>query len=225
MTNKTLQLAPEVQEYLLAHSLREPELLARLRAETATLPQARMQIAPEQGQFMALLVRLIGARKALEIGSFTGYSALCTVLAMPSNGRLIACDTSEEWTAIAQRYWQEAGVRDRIDLRLAPATETLDKLLVQGEADSFDFVFIDADKQNYTTYYDYALKLLRPGGLIAIDNVLWSGQVADPEDQKPGTRAIRDFNARLKDDARVDLSMVPIADGLTLARKRETHSA
>lgn len=220
MSNKTVSLTDPLYDYLLAVSLREPEVLQRLRAETARLPMANMQIAPEQGQFMALLVELLGVEKALEIGVFTGYSALCVALAMPSGGRLIACDVSEEWTGIARRYWTEAGVDGTIDLRLAPAADTLRGLLAAGHAGSFDFAFIDADKEGYGDYYELSLALLRPGGLIVVDNVLWSGRVADPAMHDPDTVAIRQFNERRRGDLRVTLSLLPLADGLTLARKR-----
>ncbi len=222
MTTKRLQLSEPLHSYILEHSLREHDILRRLRIETGALPLGSMQIAPDQGQFLALLVRLMSARKALELGVFTGYSSLAIALALPEDGRLVSCDINEEWTAIARRYWQEAGVAHKIELKLAPAAQTLEALLSAGEAGSFDFVFIDADKQNYSCYYDLALELLRPGGLIAIDNVLWSGRVADPQDRAASTRAIRAFNAKLRDDSRIDLSIVPIGDGLTLARKRET---
>jgi predicted O-methyltransferase YrrM len=220
MSNHTLDLTDKLYDYLLSASLREPDILRRLREETASQEMARMQIAPEQGQFMAMLLRLIGARRTLEIGVFTGYSALCAALALPEEGRIVACDVSEEWTAIAQRYWREAGVEDKIDLHLAPAVETLAQLMESGQRESFDFAFIDADKENYDTYYEYALRLVRPGGLIAIDNVLWGGSVADESDQEPSTRAIRELNAKLHTDDRIELSLVPIGDGLTLAWKR-----
>jgi predicted O-methyltransferase YrrM len=220
MTKKAIALDSHLYEYLLSVSLREPEVLRQLRAETADHPRGGMQIAPDQGQFMALLVELLGVKKALEIGVFTGYSSLAVALAMPADGRLIACDVSEEYTAIARRYWQQAGVTDKIDLRLAPALETLDQLLVMGHADSFDFAFIDADKINYEHYYERSLQLVRPGGLIVIDNVLWSGRVADPEPEGASTRTIQAFNQKVYEDQRVTICMVPIADGLTLARKR-----
>jgi len=220
MSTKTFTLSDELYQYLLSASIREPELLRRLREETATDSMARMQISPEQGQFMSLLVRLIGAKKALEIGVYTGYSSICVAQALPPNGRLIACDVSEEWTSIARRYWKEAGLSHKIELRLAPALETLDTLLRQGGKGRFDFVFIDADKKNYVNYYERSLQLLRPRGLIAIDNVLWSGRVADPAENDDDTVAIRDFNAKLRDDDRVEISLVPIGDGLTLAMKR-----
>jgi caffeoyl-CoA O-methyltransferase len=180
-----------------------------------------MQSAPEQGQLMALLVKLINAHKALEIGVYTGYSALCVAGALPADGRLVACDINPSWTAIAQRYWQEAGLSERIELRLAPALETLEALIANGESGSFDFAFIDADKENYGGYYERTLELMRPGGLIAIDNTLWSGQVIDPACQDADTRAIRAFNKALHRDDRVELSLIPIADGLTLAMKKQ----
>lgn len=220
MTNKSLQLTDCIHQYLLNVSLRETPLQRRLREETATLPMAQMQIAPEQGQFMGLLARLIDARKTLEVGVFTGYSALAVALALPPDGRVVACDVSEAWTAIARRYWREAGVAERIDLRLAPALETLDQLLAQGEAGSFDLAFIDADKTNYLNYYERTLQLIRPGGLVLIDNVLWSGRVADAAAADADTLAIRALNERLRDDQRIWLSMLPIADGLTLALKK-----
>lgn len=220
MSAKNLGLTPILHDYLKSVSLREPEILAQLRAETADLPGAQMQISPEQGQFMALLVQLLGAQKTLEIGTFTGYSALVVALALPENGTVIACDIDEDSTAIARRYWQEAGVSEKINLRLAPALETLESLLDAGDAESFDFAFIDADKRNYGNYYEKCLQLVRPGGLIVIDNVLWSGKVADLSISDPRTEAIRDFNVALHTDDRISLSLVPIADGLTLALKR-----
>ena len=220
MTNRSISLTDSLYEYLLSVSLREPELLRELRAETAAHPQARMQIAPEQGQFMALLVRLMGARHCLEVGVFTGYSSLAVALALPDDGRMVACDVSERWTAVARRYWAAAGVAHRIDLRLAPALETLDQLAASGEAGRFDLAFIDADKENYVHYYERALQLLRPGGLVVVDNTLWSGRVADPGNAEADTVAMRHFNEHLYRDGRVDLSLVPIGDGLTLARKR-----
>lgn len=220
MSNRTIAMTDPLYDYLLANALRESALQRELREETARLPRAGMQIAPEQGQLMALLVELIGARRALEIGSFTGYSALCVALALPPDGRLVACDVSEEYTAIARRYWARAGVADRIDLRLAPALETLDALIAEGASGSFDFAFIDADKTNYDAYYERVLRLLRPGGLVAIDNVLWGGSVADPSAQDADTEALRALNAKLRDDARVTISLVPIGDGLMLARRR-----
>ena len=220
MSNRTIGLETGLYDYLLAASLREHPALARLRAETTAHPQMNMQIAPEQGQFMALLVKLMGASHCIEVGVFTGYSSLAVALALPPTGRLVACDISEEHTRTARRFWQEAGVAGRIDLRIAPALETLDALLAAGGAGDYDFGFIDADKGAYADYYERLLVLLRPGGLIAVDNTLWDGDVADPANEEPDTVAIRAFNEKLRDDERVDLSLVPIGDGLTLARKR-----
>jgi len=220
MSNRSIGLDGPLYDYLLAASLREHPVLARLREATAAHPKVNMQISPEQGQLMALLVRLIGATRCIEVGVFTGYSSLVVALAMPPTGRIVACDISEEYTAMARPYWEEAGVAGRIDLRIAPAMETLDALLAEGAAGTYDFAFIDADKEAYAGYYERSLQLLRPGGLIAIDNTLWDGAVADPADQSTDTVAIRAFNEALRDDARVDLSLVPIGDGLTLARKR-----
>ena len=220
MANRTITIFDGLYDYLLDVSLREPDVLRRLRDETAKIPAAAMQIAPEQGQFMALLVELMEARKAIEVGTFTGYSSLSVALALPPGGRLVTCDVNAETTAVARRYWAEAGVEDRIDLRLAPALETLDALIAEGEAGTFDFAFIDADKVEYDAYYERILTLLRPGGLVSVDNVLWSGRVLDTARQDPDTRAIRAFNKKLHADPRVSLSLVPIGDGLTLARKR-----
>jgi predicted O-methyltransferase YrrM len=219
MSNITFGLSDDVRRYLLSVSVREPEILARLREETAQLPMAMMQITPEQGQLMALLVRLLQARRCLEVGTFTGYSALWVALALPADGRLTACDVSAEWTAIGRRYWKEAGVAGKIDLQLAPALETLDRLISRGESGQFDFAFIDADKSNYWNYYERTLRLLRPGGLIAIDNTLWSGRPADADDRDATTSVIRDFNARLYRDRRVHISMLPVGDGVTLVWK------
>jgi predicted O-methyltransferase YrrM len=219
MSKQTLGLEQSIYDYLLSVSLREPTILTQLRQETAQMPRSIMQISPEQGQFMALLIKLIGAKKTLEIGVFTGYSSLVVALALPADGKIVACDVSEEYTSIARHYWQQAGVADKIDLHIAPALETLDQLLTAGEAGSFDFAFIDADKGNYDNYYERSLELIRPGGLIAIDNVLWSGKVADIEVQDNQTNKIRDLNRKLHQDSRITLSLVPIADGLTLAMK------
>ncbi|MEJ8566311.1 class I SAM-dependent methyltransferase [Elongatibacter sediminis] len=219
MSRQTLNLGDDLYDYLLRVSLREPELFAELREETAALPGAAMQISPEQGQFMRLLVELTGARRALEVGTFTGYSALSVALAMPEDGTVITCDISEQSTAIARRYWARAGLSDRIELRLGPALHTLDTLLEQS-AESFDFAFIDADKENYDGYYERLLGLVRPGGLIAIDNVLWGGSVIDPAKTDADTLAIRQLNEKLAVDDRVSLSMLPVGDGLTLARVR-----
>jgi caffeoyl-CoA O-methyltransferase len=220
MSNRTIDLTDALYDYLLSVSLRETDLQRRLREETAALPMARMQISPEQGQFMALLARLLGARRVLEVGVFTGYSSLAVALALPADGRIVACDVSEEWTAVARRYWAEAGVAGRIDLRLAPAVDTLDALIAGGGAGTFDLAFIDADKTAYLDYYERALELLRPGGLLMTDNTLWSGRVADPEVGDADTVALRHYNEHQHRDARIDLSLVPIGDGLTLARKR-----
>ncbi len=216
MTNKTLSMNDALYDYLQSVSLHEPGVLRRLRTETAADAMARMQSAPEQCQFMALLVQLLGARRCLEVGVYTGYSTLWVAQALPPEGRIIACDISEEWTSIARRYWAEAGVAERVDLRLAPALETLQGLIDTGQAGSFDFAFIDADKENYGNYYESVLQLLRPGGLMAIDNTLWSGDVADPDKQDADTRAIRALNRQVHADRRVTMSMLPVADGLTL---------
>jgi caffeoyl-CoA O-methyltransferase len=218
MGKKTLPLDDKLYEYLLTVSLRESPLLKQLRQETDKLEAAAMQISADQGQFMALLLKLINARSVIEIGTFTGYSALVMAQALPDDGRIVCCDTSTEWTDIAKRYWVEAGVDRKIDLRLAPALETLDALITAGQEGTFDFAFIDADKVNMPNYYERCLLLMRPGGLIAVDNVLWGGEVVDPENRKEDTVAIREFNEQLKNDQRVDLSLVPIGDGLTLAR-------
>lgn len=219
MSNATLPLNEDLYRYLLDHSLRESELLRELREVTAQQELSNMQIAPEQGQFMALLVELLGAERIIEVGTFTGYSALCMAQALPTQGELICCDLSREWTTIARAYWQKAGVDDRIRLHLAPALKTLDQLLAQGEAEKFDMAFIDADKPNYLNYYERCLKLLRSGGLLMFDNTLWDGAVADPKDQEPDTIAIRELNKTLHRDERISISLVPIGDGLTLARK------
>jgi len=220
MSRRSISLTDSLYDYLLAVSLREPDVLRRLREETAKDPAARMQISPEQGQFMALLARLMGARRCLEIGVFTGYSSLALALALPEDGRILACDVSERWTAVARRYWAEAGVSHKIELKLAAALETLERLAGPSATGTFDFAFIDADKENYVGYYERVLELLRPGGLIVVDNTLWSGRVADPENAEADTVAIRHFNEHLHRDERVDLSLVPVGDGLTLARKR-----
>ncbi len=220
MANRTISMSDQLYDYLLLSSLREPDILRRLRVETAPYPHSMMQTAPEQGQFMALLLQIIGAVNTIELGVYTGYSSLWTAMALPTQGRIIACDINEEWTSMARRYWQEAGVAEKVDLRLAPAIETLDALLEAGKHGTFDFVFIDADKENYDPYYERSLELLRPGGLIAVDNVLWSGRVADPQARDDATLAIRAFNLKLRDDDRIKLSLVPIADGLTLALKQ-----
>jgi predicted O-methyltransferase YrrM len=220
MSLKTLNLTPGLHEYLLRVSSREPEVLKRLRAATLELPVANCQIAAEQGQFMALLLRLTGAKRVLEIGTFTGYSSTAMALALPDNGRITCLDRSREWTDIARRFWKEAGVERKVELMVGPALETLDRLLAEGARDRFDFAFIDADKENNRAYYERCLELVRPGGLIAVDNVLSHGRVIDESETGPGIEAIREFNAALLHDERVDLSLVPIADGLTLCRRR-----
>jgi len=220
VSDRSSSLDDRVYDYLLAMSVREHPAQVGLRAATADMPLAVMQISPEQGQFMGLLVELIDARRAIEIGTYTGYSALAVALALPDDGQLIACDISEDYTRVGRPFWDQAGVARKIDLRLAPALDTLDGLLADGEAGRFDFAFIDADKDNYDAYYERCLRLMRPGGLIAIDNVLWEGKVADPAVQDSDTRAIRALNDKLKDDDRVTISMLPVGDGLTLARKR-----
>lgn len=220
MSNRTLNLDARLHQYLVDVSVRESDVLADLRRETSELPESNMQIGPEQGQFMAFLLRLSGARRCIEVGTFTGYSALICAAALPDDGELIALDRSEEWTAIARRYWERAGVAGKIDLRLGPAVESLQRLLKSGEQEAFDFMFIDADKTGYAEYYELGLRLVRTGGLILFDNVLWGGAVADPAEGSADTRALRDLNRRLHADERVDLSMVPIGDGLTLTRKR-----
>ena len=220
MSNRPTPLTDPLYEYLLSVSLREPDVLKRLRRKTAEMSQRKMQISPDQGQFMGLLVEILGAEKCLEIGTFTGYSALSVALRLPDGATLVACDISEEFTDLAKPFWAEAGVADKIDLRIGPALDTLDGLVAAGEKDTFDFAFIDADKINYLNYFQRALDLVRPGGLIAIDNVLWSGAVADRARNDEDTEAIRAFNEALLGDARVSISLVPIGDGLTLARKR-----
>ncbi len=219
MSNQTITMTDTLYEYMLSVSLREADILARLREETANHPLAEMQISPEQGQFMSMISDLMGATKYIEVGTFTGYSSLAMALAMGAGAELICCDISEDFTNIAKRYWAEAGVDDRITLHLGHATETLDMLLDEGQAGDFDIMFIDADKINYEEYFERGMALVRTGGLIAIDNVLWSGAVADPADTEPDTRAIRAINTRLHTDNRVGLSLIPIGDGLTLARK------
>ena len=219
MSNQSINLDDRLYSYLQSVSLREPEILTQLRQETARHSMSQMQIAPEQGQFMALLIQLMGAKKTLEVGVFTGYSSLVVAMALPPDGKVVACDVSEEYTSIARRYWQQAGVANKIELHIAPALETLDHLLAKGHIGTFDFAFIDADKSNYDGYYERSLQLVRSGGLVAIDNVLWYGRVADSQVQDKSTNSIRAFNQKLHQDARVSLSMVPIGDGLTLVRK------
>jgi predicted O-methyltransferase YrrM len=220
MTRRSTTLSDPLYDYLLQVSLREPPAFARLRAETAAMPLGNMQTAPEQAQFIGFLTELIGARLCLELGTFTGYSALWIAAALPADGRLICCDINAETTALARRYWQEAGLADRIELRLGPALDILLALEREYAPESFDLVYIDADKTDQDQYYEKALRLVRQGGLILIDNVLWSGRVADPAFHNRSTRAIRQLNQKLRDDERISLSLLPIGDGLTLARKR-----
>jgi len=220
VSTRTLQMTDALYAYLLENSLREPDVLKRLRDRTAELEFAGWQIAPEQGQFMALLVELIGAERCIEVGTFTGYSALAVALALPDDGELIACDISDEYPSIGRPFWEEAGVVHKIDLRLAPGIETLNALIAEGRSGDFDFVFIDAEKQTYPDYFDRAVDLVRTGGLIAVDNVLWGGSVADPANTKSTTEAIRVLNRKVQADERVTMSLVPIGDGLLVARKR-----
>jgi len=219
LSNQTLSIDDRLYQYLCAVSVNESDLLQQLREETKSVEFSNMQIAPEQGQFMSLLVKLIGAKKAIELGTYTGYSSICIAGALAEGGRLTCCDDSEKWTNVAKKYWALANLNDKISLELQPAEKTLQRLLDEGEASSFDFIFIDADKQNYSIYYEQGLRLLRKGGLMAVDNTLWSGSVADPDNNEPGTRAIRRFNDMLKEDTRVTMSLVPIGDGLTLIIK------
>src|ERR1700716_2215268 len=219
MSRDTINLSAPLLAYVRSVGVHEDADLAALREATANHSSAGMQISPEQGSLMALLVHILGARKTLEVGVFTGYSAMVVAKAMGSQGQVVALDISEEFTTIARRHWAKAGVADRIDLRLRPAADSLKALLAAGESESFDFAFIDADKENYDTYYEYALQLVRRGGLIAIDNVLWGGKVVDPADQAPDTVAIRAINEKIHGDSRVDATLIPIGDGLTLARR------
>ncbi len=220
MARTSEYLPQNISDYIQSVSVREPAILKRLREETASHPMGGMQIPPEHGQFLALLIQLMGARRTLEIGVFTGYSSLAVALALPDDGRILACDVSEEYTSVARRYWKEAGVDHKIELRIKPARETLQELISQWQHSRFDFAFIDADKANYDGYYEYAMELVRPGGLIAIDNVLWSGKVADPRVNDADTLAIRALNQKLLADSRIDLSLLPVSDGLTLCYKR-----
>lgn len=228
MDKSEIRLTKELYAYILSVSLRESDVLRRLREETDSDPNAIMQIPPEQGQFMAFLVRALGARKAIEIGTYTGYSALCVALALPKDGVVVACDVNDKWAAIGKKYWKEAGVTDRIDFRLGPALNTIETLIASGQAGTFDFAFIDADKGNYIRYYEASLSLLRPGGIIAIDNVLLFGSVVDPNVLDADLRSritdtdisvLRELNEKIVKDSRVDMSMLPVADGLTLVRK------
>jgi caffeoyl-CoA O-methyltransferase len=212
-------MTDSLYDYYLGSSLREPEILVRLREATRTHPEAGMQISPEQGQFMRFLIRLIGATRAIEIGTYTGYSALSVALALPAEGRLVACERREEFTRIGRPFWKEAGMDDKIDLRIGKAVETLDAMLEAGEADQYDFAFIDGDKKNYINYYEQCMELVRSGGVIAIDNALWSGRLVDESLDDPASTAIRTLNIKIRDDVRVDMSLLPIGDGLMLARK------
>jgi predicted O-methyltransferase YrrM len=220
MTNKTIGLSDELAAYVVRVGAREPDLLVRLREETAALPQHRMQIAPEQGAFLAMLVELIGARRCIEVGTFTGYSSIAVARALPEDGHLVCCDVSEEWTSIARKYWDEAGVAAKIDLHIAPASDTLDRLLTEGQEAAYDFAFVDADKTGYDGYYEQLLRLVRPGGLIAFDNTLWGGRVADADADDEDTRALQALNLKLAGDERISLCLLPLADGVTLARRR-----
>jgi len=220
MSNRTIGVSDALAAYVVEVGTREPDVLTRLREETAAIPQHGMQVAPEEGAFLAMLVELTGARRCIEVGTFTGYSSTAVALALPEDGRLVCCDVSEEWTSVARRYWAEAGVAGKVDLRIGPAADTLDGLLADGEEATYDFAFVDADKAGYDGYYERLLRLVRPGGLIALDNTLWSGKVIEPDADDKDTRAIRALNAKLADDDRVSLSLVPIADGVTLARRR-----
>ena len=220
MSNQTISITDSIYKYLCKNSLREDEVLSSLRAYTYRMEQRNMQISPEQGQFMQLLIKLMGAKNTIEIGVFTGYSSLCVALALPLDGKIIACDISTKYTDIAEKYWKDANVRDKIDLRIGPALDTLQKLIDKGLSNTFDFSFIDADKINYDNYYELSLKLLRPGGLIAIDNVLWSGDVVDERINDIDTESIRSLNKKIYIDKRVDISILPIGDGLTLALKK-----
>ena len=218
MAGRAPFLPKKISRYIAEHAVREPEILRELRAATSSLPNAGMQIGADQGQFMALLVRAIGARSCLEIGTFTGYSALAVAFALPEDGRIVCCDISEEWTAIGRPFWEKAGVDRKIDLRIGPALRTLDEL--KKETQSFDFVFIDADKTNYANYYEACLPMLRPGGILAVDNTLWSGWVADRGHHDDDTVALRKFNDKLHTDDRVEIALLPLGDGVTLALKK-----
>ena len=217
---RAISMNETIYQYILDHSLRDDPVMKELREETAKLPMAVMQIGADQGQFMGLLAKLVGAKQCLEIGVFTGYSSLAVARALPKDGRIIACDVSEEWTSIARKYWKKAGVEDKIDLRIGPALATLDTLISLRQTEKFDMAFIDADKTNYLAYYERCIELVRKGGLIVVDNTLWSGDVANPDNQKPDTVALRAFNDALRDDDRIDLALLPVGDGVTLARKR-----
>ena len=220
MSSRNNNIPDELYDYILANSLRDRPELKALRDETALMPMAGMQISPDQGQFMALLVKATGARKVIEVGTFTGYSALVVAGALPADGKLVACDVSEEYTSVGHPHWNKAGLALKIDLRLGPAVETLDVMIAAGESGQYDMAFIDADKKNYGLYYESCLTLLRPGGLILVDNVLWGGRVADPAEQDESTQAIRALTKKMHADERIDFSMLPVGDGLSLAVKR-----
>jgi caffeoyl-CoA O-methyltransferase len=220
MSRRTISVDDRLYDYILRVSVRETPVMRRLREETQKMREGGMQVSPEQGQFMALLVEMLGARNALEVGVFTGYSSLSVAQALQPGGKLVACDLSDEWTSIARKYWREAKMEDRIELRLGPALDTLAALSREGRDGTFDFAFVDADKESYVDYYEKCLALVRRGGVIAFDNVLWDGRVANPDDHSQSTESIRKLNAHLTNDERVSLSLVPIGDGLTLARKR-----
>jgi predicted O-methyltransferase YrrM len=220
MSTHSIGLKDEVWRYLLDVTVHEAPLLARLRAETAQLAEANMQISPEQGRFMSFLVELLGVKRYLEVGVFTGYSSLSVALALPAEGRIVACDVSDQWTSVARRYWAEAGVADKVELKLGAGVDTLASLVAAGERGRFDLAFFDADKESSLTYYEQAMELVRQGGVIAFDNALWDGRVADPKDKSASTTAIREVNARVCSDPRVSATLVPIGDGLLLARKR-----
>ena len=220
MSSSTIGLSNELRKYMLDVSFRDDEILRQLREETLTLKEAQMQISPEQGAFLSILTKILNAKKTLDIGVFTGYSSLVVARELPDDGLVVACDTSIEWTSIAKKYWKLAGVDNKVNLSLAPAKKTLEELIEDGQGATYDFSFIDADKINYQSYYENSLILIKRGGIIAIDNVLWSGKVIDENDFEPATRAIRLFNEKLYQDNRVSISMVPIGDGLTLAYKK-----
>jgi len=220
MANQSIGLSADVYDYLLSHGLREPDILQQLRAATEKEELSVMRSAPEQGQFMAMLLRLMGAKRILEIGTYTGYATLWMALALPDDGKVVSCDISKQWTSVGQRFWATAGVKHKIDLRLQPALTTLQTLLDDGAQESFDFAFIDADKINYQAYFEACLQLIRPGGLVVIDNVLWGGSVLEVSNREDSTKAIRTFNQNLHEDQRVDIVMLPVADGITLAQKR-----
>ena len=220
MSSKSIGLPDDVYDYVLAHGVRELAILARLREETATHPMAQMQIEPLQGAIFRLLVELLDARSYLEVGTFTGYSSLAVALAMPADGSLVCCDVSEEYTSVARRYWAEAGVADRVDLRIGPGIDSLDAMLAEGRENTFDLAFIDADKKSYPDYYERCVRLARPGGVIVLDNVLWGGEIVDMAKQDRDTLALREVNEIVRDDERVTEVLLPVADGMTLARKR-----